>query len=125
MYLAIVGSRDYHNLENIRRYLLLHLGEEDRLISGGARGVDSFAAEVAVSMGRETVIYPADWENNGKSAGFIRNKLIVSFANKVVAFWDGKSRGTAHSIGLALQAGKLLAIFPDVELFFRKEIKHP
>lgn len=125
MKLGIVGSRDYHNVENIRRYLLLHLDEKDVVVSGAARGVDSFAEDVARSMGREVISIPADWDKLGKSAGYIRNKEIVFRSDKVVAFWDGKSRGTAHSIGLALQQGKLLAIFPDVVLYFRKEVVHP
>ena len=51
-------------------------------------------------------VMPADWDKNGKAAGFIRNKamheLIARYEHRgCVLFWDGKSKGTAHNFGLA------------------------
>ena len=51
-----------------------------------------------------------DWVKHGKSAGFVRNELIVSDADIVFAFWDGKSKGTAHDIQLAKKQNKELHI---------------
>ena len=36
-------------------------------------------------------------------AAYTRNKTIIDNSDKVVAFWDGKSRGTAHSIGYSIE----------------------
>lgn len=71
------------------------------LISGGARGVDTWAAEKANEMGMRVVEIRANWNKYGKGAGFKRNKEIVMAAHEVVAFWDGTSRGTLHTINTA------------------------
>jgi hypothetical protein len=58
--------------------------------------------------------YPALWDVYGKSAGYRRNADIVKAADRIVAFWDGKSSGTKHTIKLAKQAGKPVEIhYPD------------
>ncbi len=46
-------------------------------------------------------IFIAEWDKYGKSAGYIRNRLIVQESDMIVAFWDGKSKGTKHSIDQA------------------------
>ena len=51
-------------------------------------------------------IYPADWLNLGKRAGYVRNTDIVKNSDMIIAFWDGKSKGTKHTIGLAQKMGK-------------------
>jgi hypothetical protein len=50
--------------------------------------------------------FQPDWEKLGKSAGFARNADIVKNSDYVVAFWDGQSKGTRHSLELAQKAGK-------------------
>jgi predicted Rossmann fold nucleotide-binding protein DprA/Smf involved in DNA uptake len=112
---AIVGSRDFPRLELVGgkiNALAVKAGGASNLtiISGGARGVDAEAERYARSIGAEVVVVPADWDGLGKSAGFIRNKEIVARAHRVVAFWDGESRGTMHTIGLALEYGRHLEV---------------
>lgn len=106
---AIIGSRTFKNYEYMKESLMaFSIGE---IISGGARGADSlarrFAKENSIAI---TEILPR-WDIHGKSAGFIRNGFIIEASDVVIAFWDGKSRGTAHSIGLAREAGKDVYIF--------------
>ena len=36
----------------------------------------------------------------------MRNKTIVEYADKIVAFWDGKSKGTLSVIKYAEKMGK-------------------
>jgi hypothetical protein len=75
------------------------------LIHGAADGADSTAARVCEDMGINTRAFPADWDTHGKSAGVKRNvEMIEEKPDLVVAFWDGKSRGTRHTIGLAFNA---------------------
>lgn len=121
MKIAIVGSRDYPQPSAVSRYVgRLHMECPDVwgegglvIVSGGARGVDSWAADEARIRDIPVEEYPAEWVRYGKRAGFLRNEDIVKAANKVVAFWDGESRGTKHTIDLALRHKKHLeVIFP-------------
>ena len=46
---------------------------------------------------------PADWNKYGKRAGYLRNADMAKEAHALIAFWDGKSKGTNHMIQLAKQ----------------------
>lgn len=48
-------------------------------------------------------LYPADWKKYGSSAGYIRNDEMAKYADCLIAFWDGKSKGTKHMIDLAVK----------------------
>jgi glycerophosphoryl diester phosphodiesterase len=72
------------------------------VVSGGAKGVDSWAVEAAHKTGLATEVIEADWETHGRSAGPIRNQEIVRRSDEVAAFWDGNSRGTLNTIALAV-----------------------
>lgn len=112
MKLAVVGSRSINDYVWIESVLESLMKEEDvtELVSGGAAGVDSLARRFAEehSLGF-TEILP-DWQRYGKIAGFIRNKLIVDYCDLLLAFWNGKSSGTANSIKLAEKQHKLKRI---------------
>lgn len=112
--IAIVGSRDWKDEQAVVDYVNA-LPEWVTVISGGARGVDTFARNAALARyDLDFECYPADWKRYGKSAGYRRNADIVAAADRIVAFWDGNSRGTAHTIGLAKLAGKPVEIhYPD------------
>ena len=105
MRVAIVGSRDYPDLSTVRTYINTLLRPDDVVISGGARGVDSAAVQYAQERGLAVEVYPADWDRHGKTAGFIRNQTIVDNADYVVAFWDGRSRGTMDTVNKAQAKG--------------------
>lgn len=80
-------------------------GEEiTEILHGGASGVDSAAGYVCRGHWPVTV-FPADWEKYGRSAGPIRNRLMASKADALIAVWDGRSRGTAHMIKEAERRG--------------------
>jgi hypothetical protein len=108
--LAVVGSRDFPHMDWVREEVA-QLLPDTILISGGARGVDTVAEETALEVGVQVRIYPADWNKYGRGAGYIRNKQIVDDADEVWAFWDGKSKGTKHTMDLALKADKPLTVF--------------
>lgn len=124
MKIAVVGSRDFKEIELIKCTMYyyfkeLHFGcaEKDTFISGGARGVDSLAEKeidcmnTIMNLKINKRIFLPNWDKYGKSAGFIRNKFIVDEADIVLAFWDGSSKGTKHSIDLAVMAGKPVNIY--------------
>lgn len=106
---AVVGSRDFGDWNAVRAFIRT-LPAGTTVVSGAARGVDSVAAECARACKLAVLEFPADWVEYGRSAGFRRNQQIVDAADRVVAFWDGQSKGTAHTIELAKKAGKPVEI---------------
>lgn len=103
MRIAIVGSRDYPDLDAVAAYVN-DLPEGTTVVSGGARGVDQVAVMTASLRNLPVDVYKADWDRYGKSAGYRRNIDIVANADKLVAFQHNASRGTQHSIDLAVKA---------------------
>ena len=113
MRVAIVGSRECGSHIQRTREILFVLRAYPAgtvVISGGAIGIDGLAAKAARALGLEVVEHLPEWNRLGRRAGFERNKAIVNDCDELHAWWDGKSRGTAHSIGLARAAGKLTIV---------------
>jgi len=110
MIIAIVGSRNFNDYELVKKALDPVKNKITGIISGGAKGADSLAETYARQNGIITKIFLPDWETHGNSAGFIRNTEIVGAAQLVIAFWDGKSKGTKHSIDIANRLNKPLKI---------------
>lgn len=108
MILAVVGSRTFEDAYLVFRVLITY--PISHIISGGARGADTLAIDYAEAMNIPYTIYPADWDKYGRSAGFIRNKDIVDNSDQVLAFWDGISKGTQHTLVYARKQNKLLHI---------------
>lgn len=114
MKLAIVGSRTYPDLDAVYNYVA-SLPDDTIIISGGARGVDRTAESAAREFGLQVDIHPAQWGKYGKSAGYRRNADIVNACDELVAFWDGESKGTLHSIHTASDLGKRVTVY-DVNM---------
>ena len=94
MKVAIIGSRGAI-VENIGDYLPK---ECDEIVSGGAKGIDTCAEEYAVANGIKFTVFLPDYARFGRGAPLKRNKQIAEYADEALAFWDGKSKGTAHTI---------------------------
>jgi len=111
-YVAVVGSRDYPDREAVGRYMgeIALTAWDSVIVSGGAKGPDSWAVADAEELGLHAEVFLADWPTHGKAAGFMRNTQIVERCDRVVAFWDGKSRGTLDTIQKAVKAGKPVLI---------------
>ena len=108
MKVAVVGSRNFNDIDLIVDTLGQYkIGE---IISGGAAGADSLAEDFADAAGIKKTIFKANWEKYGRSAGYIRNIDIISNCDICIAFWDGKSRGTKHSISLCKKHNKKCVI---------------
>jgi hypothetical protein len=106
MKVGIVGSREFKNYELFSDIMKQYLSDISWVVSGGAPGADSLAEKWAKENKKMLTIYPADWFNLGKRAGYVRNTDIVKNSDMIIAFWDGKSKGTKHTIGLAQKMGK-------------------
>lgn len=99
MKIIVAGGRDFNNLKIMDKILSQHINPPfDTIISGDARGADMLGAEWGVKHGVPLQHFPAYWDIYGKSAGFIRNAEMGEHADMLIAFWDGKSKGTAHMI---------------------------
>ena len=97
--IAIVGSRDLtpEQASVVRAHCLVHLAEVSELVSGGARGVDTIAEKAAKDLNIHcSIVRPAN--PSIKRDYILRNHKIVDYADKVIAFWDGKSKGTQSVI---------------------------
>jgi len=112
----IAGGRDFTDTQYAAD-TLVKLVEENMLpdtftvISGNARGADKVGEYLAKLWDLPLEIYPADWNQHGKSAGYIRNNQMADIANALVAFWDGKSKGTMHMINTMKQQHKHVFVF--------------
>ena len=124
----IAGSRgfnDYKYLETkcLKAFYLLsneyyvlsgHIKEDlnnIEIISGTAKGADTLGEQFAFNYGIKVKRFPANWNAYGKSAGYIRNEQMAKYAvsdgsyGVLIAFWDGKSKGTKHMIDIAKKQG--------------------
>jgi len=102
--IAIVGSRkynDYHKVEKEFFKLLSDLGrpkENILIISGGAKGVDTIAQQIAKNHGIPILIFYPNYSKYGKKAPLIRNIQIIEHSDFILAFPTKDSRGTRFVI---------------------------
>ncbi len=111
----IAGGRDFNDyslLKTTMDKLLANITDEITVLCGQAKGADTLGEQYAKEMGYAVSYYPANWERYGKYAGYLRNEQMAQNADALVAFWDGKSHGTKHMLGLALQYGLKVRIKP-------------
>lgn len=112
--IIIAGSRDFDdfeilfkNVETIQNEIITKRDDisEVVIISGTARGADKLGELYAERTNLKIKRFPADWNNLGKRAGYVRNTEMAKYAAKevgvLIAFWDGISKGTKHMIDLA------------------------
>lgn len=103
MRLIIAGTRTYApTFEEIDRALRYAMRIEPidliAVLSGCADGADTVGAQWARAKGIPVQEYPANWREFGKRAGMIRNGEMAKVADALLAFWDGRSRGTSDMI---------------------------
>ena len=99
----IAGGRtfkDYDRLCSVCDYMLQNQ-KEIEIVSGTAMGADKLGEKYAQEHGHKIARFPAKWDEHGKAAGFIRNEEMAKYADALIAFWDGRSKGSEHMINLA------------------------
>lgn len=116
---AVVGSRSFSEYDLLEG--TLNEFEIDEIISGGAKGADQLARTYAIENKITIREFRPEWKKYGRAAGPIRNKKIITAADIVIAFWDGKSKGTKSSINIAKKLQKELVVFrydlPDKSIY--------
>jgi|ERR1035437_317077 predicted Rossmann fold nucleotide-binding protein DprA/Smf involved in DNA uptake len=109
MKVAIIGSRSFKDYDLLKKTLNKIEGIS-LIVSGCAVGADTLGELYAKEKGIPTLLFRPDWKKYGKAAGFIRNREIIDNSDAIVAFWDGISNGTKHSISLAEKQDKKLIV---------------
>lgn len=94
MKVAVIGSRGLQ-VDHLEDYLPEDVTE---IVSGGARGIDTCAKNYALEHGLELTEFLPEYSRYGRGAPLRRNITIIEYADLVLAFWDGKSRGTKFVI---------------------------
>lgn len=88
-YIGIVGSRRRNSSADktlvYQKFRELYTSS-DRVVSGGCpQGADNFAEWIAKVEQVPILIYYAQWDKHGRSAGFVRNGDIAKDANILIA----------------------------------------
>jgi len=110
MRIAIIGSRNFSNEVLFTETIKSLPFEITEIISGGAKGADTLAANWANQHSIKLTVYKPDWAKYGKAAGVVRNKLIVEDCEYCLVFWDSKSCGTKFSIDYCNKLNKTIRI---------------
>jgi hypothetical protein len=105
MKVIIAGSRGIEDYPFVEKAIKDSGFEITEVVSGGARGVDRLGERWAREHGIAIRQFLPDWNTHGKSAGFIRNDLMVKYADALICIWDGTSRGTKHTLDQAKRKG--------------------
>ena len=106
--IIIAGGRDFMDYNLLKEKTDKILQEKKVthkivIISGCARGADTLGLRYASENAFDVEEYPADWDKYGKKAGYVRNVEMAENADALIAFWDGKSKGTKHMIDIATE----------------------
>jgi hypothetical protein len=101
--IIVAGGRDFQKWDLLKETLDDYLKDvgNPEIVSGAARGADTLAVKYAKLNNIPFVLFPAKWDIHGKAAGPIRNTEMAKYANRLVCFWDQKSKGTKNMIETA------------------------
>ena len=103
----IAGGRHFDDYELLKSKCdkILSRMTDIEIVSGGCRGADKLGERYASEMGFPVKVFPALWSGAGKKEGPIRNKKMALYADYLIAFWDGESKGTKDMISQASNLG--------------------
>ena len=107
MKIIIAGSRKFNDYALLKKTLDEILIDDDNyeIVSGCCSGADKLGERYAVEKGFRVKHFPADWDKFGKAAGPIRNALMADYADGLVLFWDGTSKGSKNMLENARKRG--------------------
>lgn len=108
---AVIGSRGV-SVNNLEKYLP---DGTDEIVSGGARGVDTCARKYAEKAGIKLTEFLPEYEKYGRRAPILRNIQIIDYSDTVLAFWDGRSRGTAFVIDRCRAMKKTVKVYKIID----------
>ena len=115
MKIAIVGSRRRTDKENVEK-LVSSFARDVIVISGGAKGVDTWAEQSARERGLEVIIFKPDLKNIKHRGDMVqryynRNKKVAQECDILYAFVSpDRKGGTENTIKFAQELGKKVTI---------------
>jgi hypothetical protein len=103
MKVIIAGGRYFDNYDLLCQKVDYYLSRQSKveIVSGAAKGADKLGERYAEERQYPIKRFIADWGTWGKRAGYLRNEEMAEYADALIAFWDGRSKGTKHMINLA------------------------
>ena len=111
----VAGGRDFRDSNRLNMVLEMFIRHFDMttIISGMARGADSLAAKFAETFDYCVSLeeFPADWKMYSTNAGHVRNQQMAQAGDGLIAFWDGRSRGTKDMIEKATRSNLEVHIY--------------
>ena len=107
MIVAIIGSRVLSGVQ-IEKYLPIGTTET---VTGGAIGVDKEAENYAQRKNIKLTVFHPDYARYKKGAPLKRNVQIFEYADEIIAFWDGLSKGTAFVISESKKRNKKITVY--------------
>ena len=111
--IGIVGNQKGWDYEFVRKKCLeIGIHSLDTIISGGAKGVDTFAQMIAEELGCTIIIHYPRPDLPSPYRYFQRNSQVANECGLLIAF-DKKSgrAGTKNTISEAKKAGKKVILF--------------
>ncbi len=106
MKIAIIGSRNIF-IDDLGSYLPNNVTE---IVSGGAKGVDACARKYATHNKIMLTEFLPEYARYGRAAPLKRNLQIIEYADEVLAFWDGESKGTKFVIDMCKKSSKKITV---------------
>jgi hypothetical protein len=102
----IAGGRDFDQYQLLKlkcNVILKEIkqGNEIQIVSGSYTGADKLGERYAREHHYICKRFEADWDKEGLAAGPIRNERMAKYSDYLIAFWNGKSKGTKNMIDLA------------------------
>lgn len=112
VYVGIVGSRTWPDQAAVESFVDI-VPVDYVIVSGGAVGVDQWAADRARARGMQVVeVLPVLGQGVPRATALRRRtRKVVAMSNFVVAFCHKKSPGTSYAIECALELGKALRVY--------------
>lgn len=104
MKLIIAGSRNYNDEADFFQRMNNIVAKNDwvrevtEVVSGTARGADSLGEKWATFYGFDITRFPANWNKFGRGAGHMRNAEMADYADGLILFWDGVSKGSGNML---------------------------
>lgn len=135
MRVIVSGPRNFSNKDYIFRILDIIIkklkeqskelkinSEKIEIVQGGASGVDTIADMYAKNRDYKCTEFPADWKNNGRAAGPIRNKQMAKYSDVLIAFVPGEiTKGTLNMINVSKGLCKVRIIVKRIKNEDNKE----
>lgn len=103
MKVIIAGGRNFDDYDLLCKTVDYYLSRQNdiEIVSGTAKGADELGERYAEEKGYKIKRFVADWNYFGKGAGYIRNEEMAIYADALIVFWDGISKGSQHMMNIA------------------------